>query len=263
MSTTSSSSSNTNNNVKQRKSSSLLTTASVSSAVSTALATHFLFYNSDTIILDWITTPMIVHLIRTPEFKWFAFNRVDDRETTLNCHRIVATVGAMLSENALLTTGSLISLLALPTHLKKKFFIDTFLLPVADHLNKWTYKFLTAKSFQEKPVLRASVVGCVAGCSLYHALVVFPFGCYKHICLPMFQNLLNKIVPGLPESSALDHFGASLLFGAYSYLGYSVFRKMLSTMTNNEKMNEEESNNNNDKNKFSSVKEISSLVLDE
>lgn len=197
------------------------------SATASALATHYCIYNSDTVMLDFYTTPIIMYLIRTPEFRWYAFRTVDDEDNTPKYHRGIAAIGALLSENALTTVSTILALLG-TTSTKTRFFIDSLAFPVIDRINRFFYttlnkspSFMKATMIIMQPgsVARTSFVGSILGCAGYNLVFVLsPPALYKHVSLPVFKNFLNRVAPEMREDVTVDRIGGGLVLAVMGYV---------------------------------------------
>jgi len=107
-------------------------------------------------------------------------------------------------------------------------------------------------------VAKTAIVGAVIGSSLYHATVVLPYGTYKHVCLALFQNFLNKVAPELPENPMVDRVGAGALFTAFGYLTWS-FGKLFKDKL---ELEQEQDTSSENKTKFT-LNDMKRFVLEE
>merc|ERR1712000_770904 len=110
-------------------------------------------------------------------------------------------------------------------------------------------------------VAKTAIVGAALGSSLYHATVVFPYGTYKHVCLAVFRNFLNKVAPELPENPMVDRVGAGVLFAAFGYLTWS-FGKLLKEKLLEQEHEQEQDTSSENKTKFT-LNDMNRFVLEE
>jgi hypothetical protein len=195
-------------------------------------AATWLLHNSDA-LTDAVATPLIMHAIRTADFRFAAFRAVDDPATAPR-ERIPVVVGVILQENCALVMAALAVPLAVPPlrRLLRGFFVDRVAPRVRALLLAVRLRFGSSRcgcpfgaadgvpaaetrdaSFT-RAALSAGACGLALGVAAWHAAFVPP-SALRHVLVPLAQAALNLVPAKVPPSTVLDFATAGALGAAF------------------------------------------------